>query len=162
LPDRGATRRVAETLTDRLAQLLRDTRMTQRAAARALREPPNRLRYATLTGRVRIRWDGAREPTIWMAPTPDVGQGEARLELSRRYVHVFGPATPEAFAAWAGISPRNGAATFDALGASLLPVRTPIGGAWVLASDEPVFRRAPDAAAPAAVCGRRASGPAPS
>ena len=111
LPDAGSTRRVAETLAERLARLLGDTRMTLSAAARALGEPPNRLRYATLTGRVRMRWDGARQPTIWMAPPPDIGPEEARLELARRYVHVFGPATPEAFAAWAGISPRVGAAT---------------------------------------------------
>lgn len=104
---------------------------------------------ATLTGRVRMRWDGAKQPTIWMAPTPDIGLREARLELARRYVHVFGPATPEAFAAWAGISPRAAAATFDELRASLTPVRTPIGDGWILTSDEPVFRRPAGAAAAA-------------
>lgn len=149
LPDTGSTRRVAETLADRLAQLLGDTRMTQGAAARALGEPPNRLRYATLTGRVRMRWDGAKQPTIWMAPPPEIGPGEARLELARRYLHIFGPGTPEAFAAWAGISPRAGIATFDELGASLAPVRTPVGDGWILASDVPLFRRPADAAAPA-------------
>jgi len=149
LPDPGSTRRVAEALADRLARLLGDTRMTQGAAARALGEPPNRLRYATLTGRVRMRWDGAKQPTIWMAPPPDIGPGEARLELARRHVHVFGPATPEAFAAWAGISPRAGAATFNELRASLVPVRTPIGDEWILASDVPLFHRPPGAAAPA-------------
>jgi Winged helix DNA-binding domain len=149
LPDTGSTRRVAEDLANRLARLLGDTRMTQSAAARALGEPPNRLRYATLTGRVRMRWDGAKQPTIWMAPPPNVSPGEARLELARRYVHVFGPATSEAFAAWAGILPRTGAATFDELRASLAPVRTPIGDGWILASDEPLFHRAPGAAAPA-------------
>jgi hypothetical protein len=149
LLDAGSTRRVAETLADRLTQLLGDTRMTQGVAARALDEPPNRLRYATLTGRVRMRWDGAKQPTIWMAPPPDIGPGEARLELARRYLHVFGPGTPEAFTAWAGISPRSGIATFDELGASLTPVRTPIGDGWILASDVPLFRRPPGPAAPA-------------
>lgn len=130
LPDTGSTRRVAEALADRLARLLGDTRMTQGAAARALGEPPNRLRYATLTGRVRVRWDGAKQPTIWMTPAPNIGPGEARLELARRYLHVFAPGTPEAFAAWAGTSPRAGIATFDELGASLAPVRTPILLRW--------------------------------
>ena len=46
LPDTGPKRRLAESLTGRLAQVLGDTRMTQSAAARALDEPPNRLRYA--------------------------------------------------------------------------------------------------------------------
>jgi hypothetical protein len=149
LPDTGSTRRVAETLADRLALLLGDTRMTQSAAARALGEPPNRLRYATLTGRVRMRWDGAKQPAIWMAPPPDIGPAEARLELARRYLHIFGPGTPEAFAAWAGISPRAGIATFDDLGASLAPVRMPIGDGWILASDVPLFRHPAAAAAPA-------------
>ena len=40
-------------------------------------------------------------------------------------------------------------AAFDALGASLLPVRTPIGDAFVLASDEPTFRATVGPPAPA-------------
>ncbi|MEO5824192.1 MAG: crosslink repair DNA glycosylase YcaQ family protein [Vicinamibacteraceae bacterium] len=149
LPDSGATRRVAEALADRLSRSLGDARTTQRAAARALGEPPNRLRYATLTGRIRLRWDGARQPTMWMAPPPGIGPSAARRELARRYLHVFGPGSPEAFAAWAGISTRAGAAIFAERRSSLLAVRTPIGDGWILASDEASFRRQPDAAAPA-------------
>ena len=149
LSESGSTRRVAESLADRLEKALGDGRMTERAAAQALDEPPNRLRYATLTGRVRIRWDGAKQPSIWMAPSPGIEPGAARLELARRYLHVFGPATPEAFAAWAGISSQAGAATFGALGASLVPVLTPIGDGWILASDELLCRRPAGAAAPA-------------
>jgi hypothetical protein len=155
LPDTGSTRRVAEDLANRLATLLGDTRMIQGAAARALGEPLQRLRYATLTGRIRIRWDGAKQPTIWMAPHPDITPREARLELARRYLHFFGPGTPEAFAAWAGIPPRAAAAAFDecrtsqskshsksqSKSQSLIPVSTPIGDAWILASDEPLARR---------------------
>jgi hypothetical protein len=150
LPDTGSTRRVAEDLAERLAALLGDSRMIQGAAARALGEPPQRLRYATLSGRIRIRWDGAKQPTIWIAPPPDIGSREARIELARRYLHVFGPGTCEAFAAWAGIPPRAAAAAFDELRTSLTPVRTPIGDAWILASDESLARGAADAAAPAA------------
>lgn len=149
LPETSSTRRVAETLADRLSQLLGDTRMTQSAAARALGEPPNRLRYATLTGRVRMRWDGAKQPTLWMAPPPDISPSKARQELARRYLHVFGPGTPDAFAAWAGISPRTGATTFDELRASLTPVSTPTGDGWILSADEPLVRQPPSAAAPA-------------
>jgi hypothetical protein len=149
LPQSGATRRVAETLADRLAALLGGTRTTQSDAARALGEPPNRLRYATLTGRIRIRWDGARQPAMWIVPAPRIDAGAARLELARRYVHVFGPATPAALAAWAGISPSPAATAFAELGASLIPVGTPIGDGWILASDEALFRRRAPAAAPA-------------
>ena len=73
--------------------------------------------------------------------------GEARLELARRYLHVFGPATPTAFARWAGIGPRDGVSAFRA-GTSLTEVRTPIGDGWIL-SDEPAFRAALGPAAPA-------------
>jgi hypothetical protein len=149
LPDAGSTRLVAEDLAARLAVLLGDTRMIQGAAARALGEPLQRLRYATLSGRIRIRWDGAKQPTIWIAPPPDISSREARMELARRYLHIFGPGTCEAFAAWAGIKPRAAAAAFDELRASLTPVRTPIGDAWILASDESLARGAVDALEPA-------------
>lgn len=149
LPDEGPTRRTAEALAERLAHVLGRERMAQVAAARALNEPPNRLRYATLTGRLRLRWDGAREPVLWMAPPPRMSAGEARRALARRYLHVFGPATPAAFAAWAGVSPRTAAATFDELARSLMPVATPIGDAWALAADEPLLRAPSRAAAPA-------------
>jgi hypothetical protein len=94
-----------------------------------------------------MRWEGARQPTIWTMPPPEVDPGASRLELARRYLHIFGPTTPESFAEWAGIGARNGIAAFDALGRSLTPVRTPVGDAWVLTRDEPTVRAAPGSAA---------------
>jgi hypothetical protein len=82
-------------------------------------------------------------------PAPEVDPRDARLELARRYLHVFGPTTPEAFAEWAGIGARRGRAAFDSLGASLTLVRTPIGEAWILSRDEPAIRAAAGPAAPA-------------
>jgi len=143
LPDDAKGRRVAEDQAARLHALLGGTRMTYGEAGRALGEHPNRLRYAAPTGTVVIRWDGARLPTIWTVPPPGLDPSEARLELARRYLHVFGPATPEGFAAWAGISARGGVAAFDALRRSLTPVRTPVGDAWILTRDEATFRAAP-------------------
>jgi len=142
LPDDAKGRRVAEDQAARLHALLGETRMTYGEAGRALGEHPNRLRYAAPTGTVVIRWDGARQPTIWTVPPPGLDPSEARLELARRYLHVFGPATPEAFAGWAGISARGGVAAFDALRRSLTPVRTPVGDAWILTPDEATFRAA--------------------
>lgn len=149
LPASGPTRRVAEDLADRMARALGDAPVVHSAAARALGEPPNRLRYATLTGRIRIRWDGARQPTIRVVPPPAMDEAEARRELARRALHVFGPLTPDGFAAWAGVKPKAAQATFDELLASLIPVGTPIGDAWILASDEALFRAASRPAAPA-------------
>jgi hypothetical protein len=82
-------------------------------------------------------------------PAPDIDPYEARLELARRYLHMFGPATPEAFARWAGIRPAGALAAFETLGTLLTPVRTPIGEAWILSQDEPLFRAPPDPTAPA-------------
>jgi hypothetical protein len=114
----------------------------------ALGVHPNSLRYAAATGTVLIRWEGARLPTVWTVPPPDVDPMDARLELARRYLHVFGPGTPQAFVRWAGIGRRQGIAAFDALRKSLTPVRTPIGEALILTGDEATFRAEPMPAAP--------------
>jgi hypothetical protein len=139
-PDDARGRRVAEDVAARLHAFLAGRRMGDREAGRGLGVHPNRLRYAAPTGTVLIRWDGARHPTVWTVPPPDVDPRDARRELARRYLRVFGPATPEAFAKWAGIGPPQAREVFDALARSLTPVRTPIGEAWILARDEPVFR----------------------
>ena len=139
LPDEGKTREKAEDYAARLHAFLGGRRMTDRELARGL-GIDNRLRYATLTGTVLIRWEGARAPVVWTVPTPEIEPRAARLELARRYLHVFGPTTPESFARWAGIGLENGMAAFDALRRTLAPVRTPIGDAWILTCDEPELR----------------------
>lgn len=140
LPDDVDGRRVAEELATRLDAFLGGRTMTYGDAGRGLGVHPNRLRYAAPTGRVLIRWEGARQPTIWTVPPPAVDPRAARLELARRHLHIFGPARAEAFAEWAGIAPWRGRATFDELVGSLTGVRTPIGEAWILTKDEPAFR----------------------
>jgi len=110
---------------------------------------PNSLRYAAATGTVLIRWEGARLPTVWTVPPPGTDPRDARLELARRYLHIYGPATPEAFGRWAGIGPRHGVTAFEALRRSVMPVQTPVGDAWILARDEAAFRAAPGPVAPA-------------
>lgn len=142
LPDAPSRRRRAENMAARLDAFLGGRRTKDNEAQRAL-GVGNGIKYATTTGTVLIRWDGARAPTIWTAPRPEIEPQEARRELARRYLHVFGPATPEAFAVWAGIAGSDAQATFDGSGGSLTAVRTPIGDAWILARDEPAFREPP-------------------
>ena len=149
LPDDVGARQVAEDLAARLSAVLGGARMTYGQAGRSLGEHPNRLRYAAPTGTVVIRWDGARQPIVWTVPPPEIDPRDARLDLTRRYLHIFGPATPEGFAVWAGIAPRLGIGAFDALRRSLTQVRTPIGEAWILTRDEPTFRAASAPVAPA-------------
>jgi hypothetical protein len=149
LPDDAGARRTAEDLAARLHAHLGGARMTYGEAGTALGEHPNRLRYAATTGTVLIRWNGARQPTIWTVPAPEIDPRDARLELARRYLQVFGPVTPEAFARWAGIGAPRGSAAFDALRRSLTPVRTPVCDAWILTRDEPTFRAPWGTVAPA-------------
>jgi hypothetical protein len=149
LPKDGNGRRRAEDLAARLHALLGGGRMSYWEAGRALGVHPNSLRYAASTGTVLIRWDGARRPTVWTVPPPAVDPHQARLELARRYLHIYGPTTPESFARWAGIRPRHGLAAFQALGGSLTPVHTPVGNGWILGRDEPALRAAPGPVAPA-------------
>ncbi|MCU0504252.1 MAG: winged helix DNA-binding domain-containing protein [Chloroflexi bacterium] len=149
LPEEGARLRRAEGTADRLDAFLAGRRMPYGEAGRGLGHHGNMLRYAAPTGRVLIRWDGARPPTVWTVPPPVTSADEARRELARRYLHVFGPTTPASFVEWAGIRPPRGRSPFGPLAAELVPVRTPIGDAWILAADEAAFRQPPGPAAPA-------------
>lgn len=149
MPNDASRRKVAEDLAARLRTLLGDTSMSYGKAGKALGEHPNRLRYAAPTGTVLISWDGARQPTIRSVPAPDVDPHEARLELARRYLHVFGPGTAEGFARWAGINTRSALAAFEGLQKSTIPVTTPIGEALILADDETSFQMPPTPASPA-------------
>ena len=143
LPDSGMIRRRADDLAARVHVVLGGKRMRYDDAGRALGTHGNNLRYAALTGTLAIRWEGARRPTVWTVPPPEIEREEATRELARRYLHIFGPATPQGFAKWGAIGARIAVQTFDDLGAELLAVRTPSGDAWILARDEPTFREAP-------------------
>lgn len=149
LPDGGKTRLTAESLAARLHAFLGATRMRYDEAGKALGVHGNTLRYAALTGTLAIRWEGARLPIVWTVPPPETDPAEASLELARRYLHVFGPTTPEGFAKWAGIGTRKAVAVFDDLGTTLIPVQTPAGDAWILGRDEVTMREPPGPAAPA-------------
>jgi hypothetical protein len=148
-PDDARGRRVAEEVAAGMREVLGGRRMRDRDVADALGGVGNRIRYAAPTGTILMRWEGARAPTIWAVPAPVLDPVEARTELARRYLHVFGPTTAEAFAEWAGVGPAQGRAAFDALAESLTPVRTPIGDGWLLASDEAAIRAHPVPAAAA-------------
>ncbi len=149
LPDHARGRRRAEEVAERLQASLNGGRIPYGQVGQALGVNPNMLRYAAATGTVLIRWEGARQSLVWTVPRPPVDSRAARLELARRYLHIYGPATPGAFGRWAGFGPRPGAAAFDGLGGELIAVRTPSGDAWLLASDEAAARDVPGPAAPA-------------
>src|SRR6266576_3370439 len=131
----------AEKMAKRLHAHLRGRRTTDREVGRAL-SIGNEVRYAATTGTVAIRWGGARAPEIWTFAAPKIDPADARRELARRYLRIFGPATADGFARWAGISRSSAAGAFASLEGSLLPVRSPLGDEWLLAEDEPAIRAA--------------------
>ncbi len=148
LPEAGKGRLRAERMAELVHAHLADRTLTDREAADAL-GIGNAIRYAATTGTLAIRWEGARAPTVWAVPAPKIDPAEARRELARRYLHVFGPTTAESFARWAGVARPAAVDSFASLEGSLLPVRSPLGDEWLLAEDEPAMRAAETAAAPA-------------
>ena len=72
LPDSGMIRRRAEDLAPRLHAVLGGTRMRYDDVGQALGTHGNNLRYAALTGTLAIRWEGARLPTVWTVPPPEI------------------------------------------------------------------------------------------
>jgi hypothetical protein len=148
LPDNVKSRERAEQLAKQLHAHLGGARTADREVGRAL-GIGNEIRYAGTTGRVAIRWDGARAPNVWTVAAPRIDPADACRELARRYLHVFGPTTAEGFARWAGISRRSAADAFASLEGSLLPVRSPLGDEWLLAEDEPAIHADKTVDAPA-------------
>jgi hypothetical protein len=147
-PEQPRPRRRAEEMADAVAAVVGQRELPDRQVAAAL-GVGNAIRYATTTGRVLIRWDGARAPVVRMAPAPDVGPAQARRELAQRYLHTYGPTTAEAFSRWAGVPARAARTTFDASAADLVVVATPIGEQFLPAEDEDTLRAPTRPPAPA-------------
>src|SRR4051794_14169159 len=133
LPEGGKGRDRAERMAEKLHAHLDGARMTDREAGTGMGVNPNALRYAAPTGTVAIRWEGARAPVVWTVPQADISPPAARREPARRYLQIFGPSTAESFGNWAGVKPPAAAAAFASLEGELVPVRTPLGEAWLLA-----------------------------
>ena len=142
-PDDARGQRVADDMAKVMRDLMGKRRMRfDDVAEGAVEGNANRMRYASLTGTVAIRWDGARQPDVWLLPPPSTTPGEARRELARRHLHVFGPTTGSGFANWAGIEPALARAAYADLTAAgeLVQVATPIGSEFILAADESSYR----------------------
>jgi DNA glycosylase AlkZ-like len=148
LPGKGQTRERALDVAARLDAYLDGRTLRVEDAASGLGVHHHNLRYASLSGTVLMRWGGARQPTLWTVPC-DVDPTDARLELVRRYLHIHGPSTLDAFVRWGGVDRSAAAATFAALSGSLVEVRTPVGDAQLMADDEPALREPAGPAAPA-------------
>jgi hypothetical protein len=143
LPDAGKTREKADDLAERLHVFLGGARMRYDDAGRGLGVHGNTLRYAALTGRLAIRWEGARRPTVWTVPPPSISREEALLELARRYLRMYGPTGPQSFGKWAGVGAQAAVRAFEDLRPELIQVGAPSGEAYLLARDEATMREPP-------------------
>ncbi|WP_423058390.1 DNA glycosylase AlkZ-like family protein [Brevibacterium linens] len=143
------SRERATMLANQLHKFLSGRALPYREAGQAIGVHPNALRYAATTGRVLIRWDGSGPPTVWTVPEPELSPYDARKELLRRHLRIYGPGTVESFAAWGGVQSRTARIAFNDLHDELIPVRTPQGDAYLAASDEDELRNSHSAPAPA-------------
>ena len=73
-----------------------------------------------------------------------VDQHSAKLELLRRYLHAYGPATDKMFAEWTTRSVREVRALIADLGDELVPIEVDGSHHWLLATDEEALRSPPD------------------
>ncbi|HLX35593.1 MAG TPA: crosslink repair DNA glycosylase YcaQ family protein [Candidatus Limnocylindrales bacterium] len=140
MPDDAAGLRRAETAADRLEAHLDGRRMGYGQAGHGIGVHPNSLRYGATTGRILIRWEGARQPIVWTIPAPAMPVSEARADLLRRYLHVLGPGSIAGFARWAGIRPGGAKRTFETMAGELVEVDTTVGERWIRADDESSVR----------------------
>ncbi len=104
-----------------------------------------RLRAATASGRLLVRWD-ARSIRIRERPRPAIDPAGASAELARRHLHHYGPTTPEMFARWAGITPKDARTVWSRIGAELQDVRIADAPARILAADADLLAAPPRAA----------------
>ena len=74
-------------------------------------------------------------PQQWIGAWRDIDPDDALVEVARRYLHAYGPATREDFAHWWGNWPGVGKAAWSALAGELAPVSIEGRRADLLASD---------------------------
>lgn len=71
----------------------------------------------------------------WLGPKPELGTAEAQEELLRRFLRAYGPATPAAFARWAGARPAWSNLVWRRLEGQLAELRVAGRRAWALKQD---------------------------
>jgi hypothetical protein len=83
--------------------------------------------------------------TVFGAPPKARGAEQAPAELTRRFLHAYGPATPADLAAWAGIAPSHARALLDGIAGEVEEVE--LGGrpALILSADAAALASPPTA-----------------
>lgn len=95
-------------------------------------------------------------PTDWAGLSPSVDQEarrEAGAQLTRKYLHSFGPATASMFASWLGSSPQQAQALWRRIEGEMTPVECGGRKGWVLTADLESFLGEPPAQHPLRLLG---------
>jgi len=71
----------------------------------------------------------------WLGAAPDDDPARARIEMARRYLSLYGPSLPRAYAEWAGIGEGHARRAFDALASETVAVRVEGADGLLLAED---------------------------
>ncbi|MBI3752073.1 MAG: winged helix DNA-binding domain-containing protein [Chloroflexi bacterium] len=121
-PRDPARAQALEAIADEVHRLTGGRMTPVRELPRDLGGRPFAIRQTAITGRVHIRWDSAN---IWVIPVqrPSIDVEDARRELARRFLHWHGPSTAQRLARWAGVEPRDAAATWRTIEGELAPVQ---------------------------------------
>lgn len=116
--DSSAAERL-ERIADDVHRICQGSDRPTREVSGALPDLGHSLRMAALTGRLLIRWDSSSIKVI-PVERPAADYEEARLELGRRFLAWFGPATEQRFAWWAGLDPEDARLTWSALRSEMI------------------------------------------
>jgi Winged helix DNA-binding domain len=82
-------------------------------------------------------------PRRWLPRFRPADGAAALREVVLRYLHAYGPATPQQFAQWLAVPRRWAAELFDRVAGDLEPVELDGARAWVVAGDTGAPRSAP-------------------
>ena len=82
-------------------------------------------------------------PKAWLGRPLPPPRADAALQLVRRFLHCYGPATPAALQSWLGACPAQAKRMWAAAAPEMQPVKLAGRTAWMLAQDVPAL---PDAA----------------
>lgn len=81
-------------------------------------------------------------PRDWLGDFQEPDMAVARLDMLRRYLVAYGPATPGDFASWWGATRTDAKQRFQALGDELIPVSVEGWEAWALRADAEALQAA--------------------
>jgi hypothetical protein len=109
-------------------------------SARLANASPVAVRQSAPSGRIHIRWDASN---IWLIPVdrPELDVEDARRELARRFIHLFGPTTRAALARWTGVKPGEAGETWRSMETELTAVELEGERRFILTRDLDHVRR---------------------